>query len=695
MLPQSVLVEGQIIGSEAATGLADLRIETWCLGEDELKPLAESQSDAQGRFVSALPLIPECDVQEGIVRFEFRIYDRGDLILTEVRELSVDHGPVPIQFFVPIAMSHQYPSDAAADASHEPHEVHGRIWGPIIEGANIRGVAYSLGSDGAEHALAQAFVGETPVDRGGVFKLQYDPFHHGSPASETRLVLQLVGPDDTLLIESSPVDMTRRRARVDLHMPGGKENPCEYELLEDRMFGEIEEGPAILDDLSADDLFELADEIDVEPERLALLQRVRALAVETGLPAPMFYALGGNGMSVELADLIDVPLAELHATITAAIDDGIVNETQVQGVASLLAQLSERVLDRVLETGPSSMGAGLGELIASADLPREVTRTILGRYQARSAGATEFWESLVAGDGGQEAVDEQVRSALEMAIDIGGLLGAESALVRKVLSLRKQGRWQMLEDLAEFDLDDWCQILESVYVSDGAVPDVSQMASVAAPMGQGAYEGSGQAFDIDTDSHILEAEFEEEFEEEYEAFDDDEDVPDDDDAFDEATDADDDADDDEQAEHDWVAVRAEAIRDTLEEAFPSRFIRKALHQSEVLSEGAHRLLERVPRHDLLSASIRERALQDPDLLEGYETIEAEFVIEEVEAVERVSRVTHHAEEVAVLVGTGMRSAQEIAAQPRRHFIDAYGEALGGRAQASRVHAQAQQAAGAS
>ena len=35
-------------------------------------------------------------------------------------------------------------------------------------------------------------------------------------------------------------------------------------------------------------------------------------------------------------------------------------------------------------------------------------------------------------------------------------------------------------------------------------------------------------------------------------------------------------------------------------------------------------------------------------------------MEEVEAVERVSRVTDHADEVAVLVGTGMRSAMEIA-----------------------------------
>jgi hypothetical protein len=699
MLLQSVLVEGLLIRSEADTGLADLSIEAWSLGEDVYQPLAEGRSDAQGMFVLDLPLVPEFDIEDGIVRLEFRIYDHRDLILAEVREILADQGPQPVQFFVPSTMSHRSRGGEAADSRHERHEVHGRVWGPIIGGANIRGVLYALRSDGSEHRIEQEIAGETPVDKSGLFHLQYNPSAHNSTASVTSLELQLRGPEDELLVESAPVDITRQHIRVDLRMPGGDRGPSEYELLEDRFHSEIEAGSAILDGLSPDALFELADEIDVEPERLALLQRVRALEAETGLPAPIFYALGSNGLSVELVDLIDVPQSELRATINAAIDDEIISETMTQDVDTLLAQLSESVVEQVLEADQSSMGTGFGEILASADLPREVVREMLGRYQTRSGGVAEFWESLLVGDGEQEAVDEDVRSSLELAIDIGGLLGAEPVLVRRVLALRREGRWQALEDLADFDFDDWCELLESL-----DAPDTSRIMSTVSPTVEGESEWTGegsdtyagfQSFDTEEGFYFDESEIDgdERYENQYDEFDDDE--LDEYDEFSAATVADDDLEDAEEEEQDWVEVRAEAILDTLEEAFPSKSILRELHQAEELSEGAYRLLERVPGHDFLSESIRERASQDSELLEGYESIEAEAVVEEVEAIERVSRVTQHAEEVAVLVGTGMHSAHTIAAQPRRHFIDAYGEALGGRAQASRVHAQAQQTAGAS
>src|SRR5262249_19274067 len=80
------------------------------------------------------------------------------------------------------------------------------------------------------------------------------------------------------------------------------------------------------------------------------------------------------------------------------------------------------------------------------------------------------------------------------------------------------------------------------------------------------------------------------------------------------------------------------------------------------------------------------------LLEGLASEDADAAVEEVEAVERISRVADRADEIALLVGTGMDSALKIASTPRGHFIEVYGEALGGRAQASRIQSQAQQTA---
>jgi 5-hydroxyisourate hydrolase-like protein (transthyretin family) len=163
MLPKAVLLEGLIIGSAAGSGLADRRIEVWSLGENDVGPIAEGHSDAQGRFALDLPLQPGADGEDGIVRLEFRIFDHGDLILAEVRELVIDQGPQPIQFFLPNATPHHYRGGEAADGRHERHEVHGRVWGSNIAGANVRGVRYALRSDGSEYEIDQAFAGETPV----------------------------------------------------------------------------------------------------------------------------------------------------------------------------------------------------------------------------------------------------------------------------------------------------------------------------------------------------------------------------------------------------------------------------------------------------------------------------------------------------------------------------------------------------
>ena len=101
MLPQSVLVEGLIIGSQDGTGLADRSIEAWSLDEEAFSPLAEARSDAQGMFVLDLPLVPGFEVEGGIARIEFRILDRSELILAEIRELALDQGPQPMQFSFP------------------------------------------------------------------------------------------------------------------------------------------------------------------------------------------------------------------------------------------------------------------------------------------------------------------------------------------------------------------------------------------------------------------------------------------------------------------------------------------------------------------------------------------------------------------------------------------------------------------
>ncbi|HEX4568505.1 MAG TPA: neuraminidase-like domain-containing protein, partial [Vicinamibacterales bacterium] len=143
-----------------------------------------------------------------------------------------------------------------------------------------------------------------------------------------------------------------------------------------------------------------------------------------------------------------------------------------------------------------------------------------------------------------------------------------------------------------------------------------------------------------------------------------------------------------------IEARAEAILDRLEDAYPSRFIFNELSEAEEIGPAAHKVLKRTRGHDFWHDSMAERAAREPSVLEGLDSREAEAAIEEISAIERVARFAGTAREVRVLVGTGKLSAMSVAAESPKQFAHVYAEALGGRPQAARVHAQAQQVAAA-
>ncbi|MEQ1730918.1 MAG: hypothetical protein ABL982_21325, partial [Vicinamibacterales bacterium] len=159
-------------------------------------------------------------------------------------------------------------------------------------------------------------------------------------------------------------------------------------------------------------------------------------------------------------------------------------------------------------------------------------------------------------------------------------------------------------------------------------------------------------------------------------------------------DGDDEGADAEEVEAD-VEADAEALLSRVEEALPDPFIHQRFTGTSSVGTPTHTLLSRATDHRFTSESIRDRVDASPALLEGLDAEAAAEAIEAVEAIERISRVTSRVDEIEVLFESGMRSALDIASAPRRLFIDVYAEALGGRPQAARVHAQAQQQAAAS
>ncbi|MFA5908776.1 MAG: neuraminidase-like domain-containing protein [Vicinamibacterales bacterium] len=614
-------VRGFVADSDTGTGRGGLRVELWrANGHHEL--VATTESDAAGAF--HVPFIlgagPGDDAPRDI---EVRVRDGDELLLSEMRELA----GVPferLELYLPTSTG---PDDALPAIGLDQdgpghHQVSGRVKGTVQEGSTVRVVLTSL----SDHALVEQVVGEAAVDDSGRYQADYQPLLDDAPR-DTSLSVRLYSPDGDLVATSAPVLGPPPQAAVNLRpRRDWSAEPSEYALLEGRVASTLAAGVDGLDAAESAVIDEVSEWLDVDAERLALLQQSRALARDTGVPAEAFYALGRNGMDVSLGELLDAPRHELRTTLEEAVADRIIDGRSLGSIEATVEQLSSAIIDHAIGAEHDSEGSDLAAILAAADIPRESIAQVLRRYQDRSVGGWPPWEISGPPDESAEAAGEALDPDVEIAVRLSELVGADPALLRRLHERRRDGQWQALDDLSALSFDDWCELVEDT-----------------APFESDANDG-------ETDAEA-EAEYGE-----------------------------------------AVEDRAEAILDTLEEAFPSPFIRKRLADSEDIGAPARQVIARATAHDFHHGSIRERVAAEPALVEGLTEADAEAAIEDIEAVERVSRVADRADEVALLVGTGMRSAMEIAATPRGHFIEAYGEALGGRAQASRVHAQAQQAA---
>ena len=624
--PDALAVRGFLADAETGAGLGGLRVELWSANGQGPSLVAASESDQTGFFRCSLPRDRVAD-RGRFVDIELRVLEGERQIITDVRALPVHGRPETIELSVPRSLT---PASEAVieDAPVEQNEVVGRIRGAIPEGSTVRAVVKSL----REGRIHEQIVAEGAVDAAGWYRMRYNADSVSAAPGDTSLSVYLYAPGNAnLLAQSTPVLSPPERTRIDLRAPRIVVAPSEYVELERQIAEDLDSGLAALEAADESAIDEVANWLDVDPERLTLFQEARALEQQTGVPAPVFYALGRSGTAPALDELLDVPIHELRTTIAEAAADGVIDLEPLGDVNSVVIRLARQIVEQAVQLDTNERG-GLNEVLAAAGIPPSTIGDVLRRYQARAEGASDFWDSFGERSEAAEALPDGTASDVLQAVRVAEVLGPDPPLLRRVHELRREGRWQTADDLTRLSFDDWCDLLEDV-----------------------EWEQS------EADAEDLEGE---------------------------AAESDDDR-------RDRIEARAQAIVDTLEETFPNRCISDRLVDSESVSPAARGLIERARNHDFLRGSIRARIANDPALLEGLDESGVEAAVEEVEVVERLSRVTDRANEVGVLVETGMRSAIEIGSMPERHFIDVYAEVLGGRAQASRVHAQAQQTAAAS
>ena len=431
--PDALAVRGFLADAETGAGLGGLRVELWSADSPSL--VAASESDQTGFFRCSLPRDQIAD-RGRFVDIELRVLEGERQIITDVRALPTHGRPETIELSVPRSLT-PVTEAFVEGAPAEQHEVVGRIRGAIPEGSTVRAVARRLR---AGHIHEQV-VAEGSVDATGWYRLRYDAESASAEPGDTSLSVSLHAPgSDEPITQSTPVLSAPQRTRIDVRAPRSAGAPSEYAALERQIAEDLEGGVGAIEGADESVIDEVSNWLDVDPEQLTLFQEARHLEQQTGVPAPAFYALARGGIAPALDNLLDVPLHELRTTIEEAAADGAIDLESLGDVDTVVDRLAAQIVEHAIQ--PDQPGRGnLGEVLAAAGIPPPTIAEVLCRYQKRTEGASEFWESLAERAEAAEAMPNGAASDVMRAVRVAEVVGPDPALLGRVHDLRREGRW--------------------------------------------------------------------------------------------------------------------------------------------------------------------------------------------------------------------------------------------------------------
>ena len=239
--------------------------------------------------------------------------------------------------------------------------------------------------------------------------------------------------------------------------------PSELQKLRSSISPHLDDADLSAAELDRDDIDFLECSAGVDRVQLATLIVASRLAEETGLPDWLFYALGRQGIRLQLEAMIALRRQTLQNAMATAVRTNIVTEVDGESIGGLVAAL-QRLLVRASFLEPDDpTRVTPGALLATSLTGREAQEHFLRLYLERPESDTEFWE-LLERDG---TLNEGELQDLRMTLWLGRLAQYNLPVLQRLSELRRSGDLQTLRDLASWDRDDWRRVVQTASRDEG------------------------------------------------------------------------------------------------------------------------------------------------------------------------------------------------------------------------------------
>jgi hypothetical protein len=170
-------------------------------------------------------------------------------------------------------------------------------------------------------------------------------------------------------------------------------HPTEYDQLVEAVTPYL--GEDKLPDFKRDAVANLSRRARIDPVQVATLVVANRVARETGAaPVWLFYALGRQGIPLDLTRLQALTAARLRQALDRAIAANIVGSVDERTESAILDRLHAGLLKGAFRDDLASGTFSVGALLDASLIDRALQQEFLSRYIRREETLEDFWKSL-------------------------------------------------------------------------------------------------------------------------------------------------------------------------------------------------------------------------------------------------------------------------------------------------------------
>jgi hypothetical protein len=226
-------------------------------------------------------------------------------------------------------------------------------------------------------------------------------------------------------------------------------------------------GDTALADLEREDVQFLVCSAEVDALQLATLIVANRLARNTSLPDWLFYALGRQGVRLQLEAMVLLRRKALKDALNAASDTNVVRTPSGEDILETLLDQLQAVLIRTAFDEREGVRFSIGALLGTSLVSRDLQEAFLARYLARPESPEEFWKGLRE----DERFSDEAVESLALTLLLGRLTRFRLPLLAQLKRLRESGELRSFRDLARLDRGRWREMLVAAAENGLELPD--------------------------------------------------------------------------------------------------------------------------------------------------------------------------------------------------------------------------------